>query len=131
MSFTGRYLWPCTLSLLLLSACSSDGGSESYSLLHWTQNLTDDSQCPLHLHSGQKLHLTLPTTDDGGKRWNLLAHSPTQLILLEEEDQSATEISWLFKAETAGVTHLVLAYQHPWALGTEPEGLFDCRIIIE
>jgi len=116
-------------SLLLLGACTSTPPSSI--------SVSEDRQCPLSLHSGQKLIVSLPSNPATGYRWSLQDASAAQLKSLGPEVFSTPDSNlvggdgistWRFEARDAGSGRLLLTYQRPWETDVEPAGLFDCRI---
>lgn len=119
-------------TVLLLAGCASTPPS--------SVALNDDGDCPLTLHRGQTLMLTLPSNPTTGYRWNLREVSNEQLKSLGPEVFSSPKTdliggdglsTWRFEAVEAGSGRLYLTYQRPWETDTEPAGLFDCRIEVE
>ncbi|TLX54703.1 peptidase inhibitor I42 [Stutzerimonas nosocomialis] len=116
-------------SLTLLAACSSTPPS--------SVSLKDDRSCPLNLHAGQTLIVSLPSNPTSGYRWNLQDAAPGQLKSLGPEVFSSPDkdviggeglSTWRFQVQGGGSGRLYLAYQQPWDAAAEPAGLFDCRI---
>lgn len=116
-------------SLLLLGACASAPPSSI--------SISEDRQCPLSLHTGQTLIVSLPSNPATGYRWNLQEASTAQLTSLGPEVFSTPDSdlvggdgisTWRFEAQDAGAGRLLLTYQRPWETNVEPAGLFDCRI---
>lgn len=125
-----RLLLP--LGLALLSACASQPSS---------QTVQQQSQCPLRLHSGQYVILTLPSNPTTGFRWVLRDAASNQLdslgpeVYSNPEDAglvgSAGQSTWRFQAKQAGEGHLLLTYQRPWESEVAPAKTFDCSIRVK
>ncbi|WP_324731414.1 protease inhibitor I42 family protein [Pseudomonas paeninsulae] len=125
-----RLLLP--LGLALLSACASQPSS---------QTVQQQSQCPLRLHSGQYVILTLPSNPTTGFRWVLRDAASNQLdslgpeVYSNPEDAglvgSAGQSTWRFQAKQAGEGHLLLTYQRPWETEVAPAKTFDCSIRVK
>ncbi len=120
------------LSLLLLGACASAPLS--------SVSVSEDRHCPLSLHTGQMLIVSLPSNPTSGYRWNLREVSSEQLKSLGPEVFSSPEndliggdgiSTWRFEAADSGSGRLYLTYQRPWESDAEPAGLFDCRIDVQ
>lgn len=116
-------------SLLMLAACASTPPS--------SVSINEDRQCPLALHSGQTLILSLPSNPATGYRWHLQEASAEQLKSLGPEVFSTPKSdliggdgisTWRFEAANPGSGRLLLTYQRPWETDVEPVGLFDCRV---
>nr|WP_298174197.1 protease inhibitor I42 family protein [uncultured Pseudomonas sp.] len=117
------------LGLALLTGCAHSPDS----LI-----LQKQSQCPLHLSSGQLLMLTLPSNPTTGFRWVLRDGAETVLESLGPEVYSNPEdaglvgsaglSTWRFNVKQAGAGHLRLAYQRPWETEVAPAKTFDCAI---
>lgn len=122
------------LGLALLAACAQKPTSVS---------LQQDQQdeCPLTLHGGQQLILTLPSNPTTGFRWILRDAAPGALqslgpeVYSNPEDAglvgSAGQSTWRFQARQAGAGRLLLTYQRPWETGVAPAHTFDCALRIE
>ena len=118
------------LSLALLTACASQP----------KQNVTveNQSECPLQLHNGQNLILTLPSNPTTGYRWAIqdsaggILRKVSPEVYSNPEDTglvgSAGRSLWRFKASASGSGHLLLVYQQPWAPEVKPAMSFDCDI---
>lgn len=117
------------LGLALLTGCAHSPDS----LI-----LQEQSQCPLHLSSGQLLMLTLPSNPTTGFRWVLRDGAERVLESLGPEVYSNPEdaglvgsaglSTWRFNVKQAGADHLRLAYQRPWETEVAPAKTFDCAI---
>ncbi|HBX54091.1 protease inhibitor I42 family protein [Pseudomonas sp. UBA2684] len=127
MSPAHRLLLP--LALALLSACAHQPGSLT---------VQQQSQCPLNLHSGQQLVLTLPSNPTTGFRWVLRDGAESVLTSLGPEVYSnpedagligsAGQSTWRFAVKQAGSGHLLLTYQRPWETEVAPAETFDCQV---
>lgn len=125
-----RLLLP--FGLALLGACANQPSS---------QTVQQQSQCPLRLHSGQYVILTLPSNPTTGFRWVLrdgasnLLDSLGPEVYSNPEDAglvgSAGQSTWRFQARQAGDGHLLLTYQRPWEVGVAPAKTFDCSIMVK
>jgi len=118
------------VSLLLLGACASTPPS--------SVSIHEDRQCPLALHTGQTLILSLPSNPATGYRWQMRETAGELLRSLGPEVYRESELiggnglsTWRFEVRSPGQGRLLLAYQRPWEADTEPAGLFDCRIEVE
>jgi inhibitor of cysteine peptidase len=121
------------LSLALLAACAQQP----------RQNVTlaKQNDCPLVLHTGQNLILTLPSNPTTGYRWLVQNPAPGILRSLGPEVYSNPENAgligaggqsvWRFQAQNAGDGHLLLVYQQPWAPEVKPTQVFDCAISVK
>ncbi|TBU76958.1 peptidase inhibitor I42 [Pseudomonas daroniae] len=122
-----------SLSLLatiaLLSACASQSRSVT---------VQEQSQCPINLHAGQQVILSLPSNPTTGYRWAVREDAASILKSLGPEVYSAAENSdlvggaghstWRFQATGSGEARLLLTYAQPWDASAEPAETFDCRI---
>ncbi|MEX6504167.1 protease inhibitor I42 family protein [Pseudomonas zhanjiangensis] len=125
-----RLLLP--LGLILLSACAHRPGSLS---------VQEQSGCPLQMHSGQQLILTLPSNPTTGFRWLIRDDAAQVLASLGPEVYSnpedaglvgsAGQSTWRFQARQAGEGHLRLTYQRPWETGVAPAKSFECAVRVE
>lgn len=118
------------LFLLLLGACASTPPS--------SVSINADRQCPLALHTGQTLILSLPSNPATGYRWQIRDAADELLRSLGPEVFKESEMiggeglsTWRFEARHSGQGRLLLAYQRPWEADVEPVGLFDCRIEVD
>lgn len=117
------------LGLALLSACAHRPDSVT---------VQRQNQCPLAMHVGQSLILTLPSNPTTGFRWVLRDDAPTLLqslgpeVYSNPEDAglvgSAGQSTWRFQAQTPGTGQLLLTYQRPWETDVAPAQTFDCAI---
>lgn len=121
------------LSLALLAACAHTPPHNV--------NLQAQSECPLQLQTGQMLTLTLPSNPTTGYRWLMQDPAASVLHSLGPEVYSNPENSglvggagqsvWRFQVQAAGVGHLILVYQQPWAPEVRPVKAFDCAISVK
>lgn len=120
------------LSVLMLGACASTPPS--------SLSISEDRICPLSLHAGQTLIVSLPSNPATGYRWNLRETSSELLKSLGPEVFSTPDSdlvggdgisTWRFEARNTGHGRLLLTYQRPWETDAEPAGLFDCRIEVQ
>jgi inhibitor of cysteine peptidase len=121
-------------SLSLLAACTQQPTRHSLAL---------DSQegCPLVMHEGQNVVLTLPSDPTTGYRWQLREAGQPVLRSLGPEVYSnpqeaglvgvGGQSSWRFKASQAGQGALRLVYQQPWAPEVEPINTFTCKVRVD
>lgn len=116
-------------SLLMLGACASTPPS--------SVSVGEDRKCPLSLHTGQMLIVSLPSNPATGYRWTLQEAADGLLKSLGPEVFSTPRndlvggdgiSTWRFEAQEPGQGQLLLSYQRPWEVDAEPAGLFDCRI---
>ncbi|MCY1411098.1 Chagasin family peptidase inhibitor I42 [compost metagenome] len=121
------------LSLALLTACAS---APPHNV-----NLQSQGQCPLQLHTGQLLTLTLPSNPSTGYRWLMqnpagsLLRSLGPEVYSNPEDAglvgSAGQSIWRFQVQAEGEGHLILVYQQPWAPEVPAVKTFDCAIKVK
>lgn len=125
-----RLLLPC--SLALLAACSSQP-KPSVSL--------DEKQlgrCPMQLHQGQSLTITLPSNPTTGFRWVVADAAPGVLRSLSPEVYMPPEEAglvgaggqsvWRYQAYQAGSGRLLMQYRRPWEVEVAPAKTIDCQI---
>ena len=120
------------LSLGLLSACAQQQPQ--------TVTLDAQSDCPMQLHSGQTLNLSLPSNPTTGYRWAIQDSAGGVLRSLGPEIYksadngellgSGGESTWRFQAFATGNGRLRLTYQQPWEPEAEPAQVFDCPITV-
>lgn len=125
-----RLLLP--LSLALLAACATQPA----------QNVTVEkqSECPVKLHNGQNLILTLPSNPTTGYRWAIqdsaggVLRSLSPEVYSNPEDAglvgSAGQSTWRFQTFAAGNGRLRLTYSQPWAPEVPAVKTFDCVISV-
>lgn len=118
------------LSLSLLTACTHPPAN----------NLIVEAQsdCPLHLRTGQNFTLTLPSNPTTGYRWAIQDSAGGVIRSLSPEVYSSAEngqvlgssghSTWRFQAYAAGNGRLRLTYQQPWEPAAQPAQSFDCSI---
>lgn len=121
-------------SVALLAACAQQPPRH---------NVTVDKQqdCPVSLHTGQNLILSLPSNPTTGFRW--LVQNPAQSVLrslgpeVYNNPQDAGIVGnggqsvWRFQAQHAGAGTLLLVYQQPWAPEVKPTQTFECAIDVK
>jgi inhibitor of cysteine peptidase len=98
------------------------------------------SECPVQLHSGQNLILTLPSNPTTGYRWAIQDSAGGVLRALSPEVYSNPEdagivgsagiSTWRFQSFTAGTGRLRLTYSQPWAPEVPAVETFDCAISV-
>lgn len=125
-----RLLLPC--ALLLLAGCAHKADSFS---------LQKQSQCPLALHAGQTLILSLPSNPTTGFRWITREAAPDHLQSLGPEVYSNPEdagligsagiSTWRYQATEAGKARLRLTYERPWETGVAPAEVFECALTVK
>lgn len=120
------------LGLALLTACAQPVKN--------IVSIEEQSDCPVHLASGQTLILELPSNPTTGFRWQV--RSPTSTVLhslgpevyssAEQMDMvgSAGKSVWRYKAAAPGTGQLLMVYQQPWAPEVTPQAVFDCSITV-
>ena len=116
---------PVPALLLLLGGCSS--GSVPDARLA----LSQDQHCPARLQRGETLQLELPADPASGYRWFLRENSAELLQQLGPEQLNNSTSHWRFRAIHRGTGRLILGYRPAREAGTDPDDLFDCRIIVE
>lgn len=116
------------LGLILLAGCAQQP----------RQIVTVEKQtaCPLKLHVGQTVVLTLPSNPTTGYRWRVQNPAAQVLRSLGPEVYSnpeeaglvgsAGQSTWRFQAQATGEGHLLLVYQQPWAPEVRPVQTFEC-----
>jgi inhibitor of cysteine peptidase len=124
---------PAVLSLSLLAACAQQPKH--------LVTLEEQDDCPLKLHAGQVLMLSLPSSPTTGYRWQIQNAAQPVLrslgpeVYSNSEDRntvgSAGQSVWRYQAKTAGTGQLLMVYQQPWAQEIAPEQTFDCAITVE
>lgn len=120
------------LSLSLLAACAHPPA----------QNVTveEQSDCPIQLHVGQNLMLSLPSNPTTGYRWAIQDSAGGVLRSLGPEVYNSSDdgqllgsgghSTWRFEAFAAGNGRLRLTSQQPWEPEAEPAQTFDCPITV-
>lgn len=121
------------LSLSLLTACAQQPA----------HNVTVEQQsdCPMQLHTGQNLIVSLPSNPTTGYRWAIQDSAGGVLHSLGPEVYSSSDngqllgsggqSTWRFQAFAAGNGRLRLTYQQPWEPEAEPAQVFDCAITVK
>lgn len=120
------------VSLSLLAGCA---GQEERLLSVDVQQLT---RCPLKLHQGQSLLVTLPSNPTTGYRWTIEQNAGQVLRSLGAEAYQADEDGqlignggqsiWRYRAEHVGQDRLRMSYQRPWETEQAPLEQIDCLI---
>lgn len=128
-----RLLLPLTLSLL--AACAQQQPSNV------TLQQSQQDECPLNLHSGQQLTLTLASNPTTGFRWVVKDAAPGVLrslgpeVYSNPEDAglvgSAGQSTWRFQATNPGDGRLLLLYHRPWEVDVAPAKTFNCHISVK
>jgi inhibitor of cysteine peptidase len=120
------------VALALLAACATPP----------KQNVSVEKQsaCPMHLHNGQNLILTLPSNPTTGYRWAIQDSAGGVLRALGPEVYRNPEdagvvgaagvSTWRFQAFATGDGRLRLTSQQPWAPEVLPVDTFDCAISV-
>jgi inhibitor of cysteine peptidase len=131
MPASARLLLPTLLTLL--SACAMTPPS--------TVDVDSAKRCPLELHAGQTLVVTLPSNPTTGLRWSVSDAAPGVLQSLGPEVYTNPEdadivgaaglSTWRFKVTGAGEGRLKMRYQRPWETDAAPEQTFDCAISVK
>lgn len=115
-------------AIALLSACASPSKSVT---------VQEQTQCPLNLHVGQPMILSLPSNPTTGYRWAVREDAASVLKSLGPEVYSASQSdlvggdghsTWRFQATASGEAQLLLNYAQPWDTSTEPAETFDCLV---
>ena len=119
-------------SLSLLTACAH---TPANNVIVETQ-----SDCPLQLHVGQPVTVSLPSNPTTGYRWAIQDSAGGVLRSLSPEVYTSAEngqvlgsggqSTWRFQAVAAGNGRLRLTYQQPWDPEAEPAHTFDCAITV-
>jgi inhibitor of cysteine peptidase len=106
------------------------------------QNVTveEQSECPIQLHVGQNLMLSLPSNPTTGYRWAIQDSAGGVLRSLGPEVYNSSDdgqllgsgghSTWRFEAFAAGTGRLRLTSQQPWEPEAEPAQTFDCPITV-
>lgn len=120
--------------LALLTACAQQQVPKHVAL-------ASQRDCPLRLHSGQTLSLSLPSDPTTGYRWQVKQAGQPVLRSLGPEVYSNPEdaglvgaagrSAWRFVAQQAGSGSLSLVYQQPWAPEVVPLRSFDCAVSVD
>lgn len=119
--------------LTLLTACAQQSAHNVI--------VEEQSDCPMQLHTGQNLTLTLPSNPTTGYRWAIQDSAGGVLRSLSPEVYksvdsgqllgSGGQSTWRFQAFAAGSGRLRLTYQQPWEPEAEPAQVFDCAITVK
>lgn len=120
------------LSLTLLTACAQQ---PAHNVI-----VEEQSDCPMQLHTGQNLTLTLPSNPTTGYRWAIQDSAGGVLRSLGPEVYksadsgqllgSSGQSTWRFQAFAPGTGRLRLTYQQPWEPEAEPAHVFDCPVTV-
>jgi inhibitor of cysteine peptidase len=134
MLHTPSARWLLPLSVTLLAACSQTPHN---------LNLEADGKnhCPLSMHQGQELTLSLRSNPSTGFRWEVKEAAGGVLkslgpeVYSHPEDAglvgSAGQSTWRYKAQNPGNGRLLMIYQRPWETEVAPARTFDCAISVE
>ncbi|MFI8335539.1 protease inhibitor I42 family protein [Pseudomonas taetrolens] len=119
-------------SLSLLAACAHEPAHN--------MTVEEQSDCPMQLHTGQNLILSLPSNPTTGYRWaiqdsagGVLRNLGPEVYTSSDNGQllgSGGQSTWRFRAFAAGNGRLRLTYQQPWEPEAEPAQVFDCPITV-
>ncbi|MEB0208574.1 protease inhibitor I42 family protein [Pseudomonas sp. CCC3.1] len=122
------------LSLSLLTACAHQSANN-------TVTVEEQSDCPLELHTGQNLIVSLPSNPTTGYRWAIQDSAGGVLRSLGPEVYQSSDngqllgsggqSTWRFQAFAAGAGRLRLTSQQPWEPEAEPAESFDCPITVK
>ena len=118
--------------LTLLTACAQQSAHNVI--------VEEQSDCPMQLHTGQNLTLTLPSNPTTGYRWAIQDSAGGVLRAISPEVYSNPEdagvvgaaglSTWRFQAFAAGTGRLRMTSQQPWAPEVLPVETFDCAISV-
>jgi inhibitor of cysteine peptidase len=132
MNRAHRLLLPCGIALL--AACSSQP-KPSVSLEE-----KQLGKCPMQLHAGQTLTVTLPSNPTTGFRWVVADAAPGVLRSLGPEVYVTPEDAglvgaggqsiWRYQAYQAGEGRLLMQYQRPWEVDVAPAKTVDCKLSV-
>ena len=132
MNRAHRLLLPC--SLALLAACSTQ---PKPSVSVEEKQL---GRCPMQLHTGQTLTVTLPSNPTTGFRWvvedaasGVLRSLGPEVYTSSDNGQllgSGGQSTWRFQVFAPGSGRLRLTSQQPWEPEAEPAQVFDCPITV-
>lgn len=94
--------------------------------------------CPVDLHTGQTVTVSLPSNPTTGFRWTVLDAAPGVLRSLGPEVYSTPEDAglvggagkslWRYQVYQAGEARLHMTYQRPWETDVAAEKTIDCAI---
>lgn len=117
----------------LLAACSSQPGS----VILQEKQL---GNCPMELHQGQTLNISLPSNPTTGFRWVVADAAPGVLrslgpeVYTNPEDAGlvggAGKSTWRYEAYQPGDGRLLMQYRRPWEVEVAPAKVIDCRISV-
>src|SRR5690606_39698816 len=95
-------------------------------------------RCPMQLHAGQTLTITLPSNPTTGFRWEVADAAPGVLRSLSQEVYttpedaglvgSAGQSTWRYQAYQPGEWRLLMHYRRPWETEVASAKTIDCRI---
>lgn len=132
MNHAHRLLLPC--SLALLAACSTQ---PKPSVSVEEKQL---GRCPMQLHSGQTLTVTLPSNPTTGFRWVVedaasgVLRSLGQEVYTTPEDAgvvgAAGQSTWRYQVYQTGEGRLLMHYRRPWEVEVAPAKTVDCQISV-
>lgn len=116
---------------VLLAACSSQPSS----VILQEKQL---GQCPVQLHQGQTLTISLPSNPTTGFRWVVADAAPGVLrslgpeVYTTPEDAglvgSAGQSTWRYQAQQKGDGRLLMQYRRPWEVQVAPAKVIDCPV---
>ncbi|MEK1904863.1 MAG: protease inhibitor I42 family protein [Pseudomonas sp.] len=129
MTYSQRLLLPCAIALL--AGCAQQPTSV-------TVEEKQLGKCPVELHNGQTLVVSLPSNPTTGFRWVVADTAPTVLrslgpeVYTTPEDAglvgSAGKSTWRYQAYQAGQARLLMQYQRPWEAGVPPAKTINCQV---
>ena len=118
--------------LTLLTACAQQSAHNVI--------VEEQSDCPMQLHTGQNLTLTLPSNPTTGYRWAIQDSAGGVLRSLGPEVYTSSDngqllgsggqSTWRFQVFAPGSGRLRLTSQQPWEPEAEPAQVFDCPITV-
>lgn len=122
------------LSLSLLSGCTHQSANN-------TLTVEEQSDCPIQLHTGQNLIVSLPSNPTTGYRWaiqdsagGVLRSLGPEVYQSSDDGQllgSGGQSTWRFQAFAQGTGRLRLTSQQPWEPEAEPAESVDCPITVK
>ena len=132
MNLAHRLLLPCGLALL--AACTSQ---PKPSVSVEEKQL---GQCPMQLHAGQTLNISLPSNPTTGFRWVVADAAPGVLrslgpeVYTNPEDAGlvggAGKSTWRYEAYQKGEGRLLMQYRRPWEVEVAPAKVIDCKVSV-
>ncbi|WP_447722251.1 protease inhibitor I42 family protein [Aquipseudomonas campi] len=133
MTIAPRLLLPA--ALVLLGACAQQPPSSV------TVQEKQLGSCPLQLHTGQTLTISLPSNPTTGYRWAVVDAAPSVLRSLGPEVYSPKqsgevvgsggESTWRYRVLQAGSGRLLMHYQQPWQTDVAPAQSIDCQLVVQ